>query len=251
MFVTSSYHSQEWTLSSKFPLRPHQKYYYHTSLKNLALHRLLRWTMMILPILTTSRIHFSLRLVECIFLTKSLSPISDISWSLYRSGGHGRRQGLQSKLGNCAGISFFQSRPFIALTLGSRYNEYPLQSWDSRLVQFQMMSPAMKCRPLRFSPFTQVTYDLRFIQGMPDEKKNGNVRESLSALHVRVIRLLSLINAILFLELLAEKPQRFEPRPTRRLDPGSKHFEEGEFWTKVTHFKAKSRQIESLGLIQA
>ena len=33
--------------------------------------------------------------------------------------------------------------------------------------------------------FSQVTYDLRFIQGMPDVKRKGNVRESLSALHVR------------------------------------------------------------------
>lgn len=33
----------------------------------------------------------------------------------------------------------------------------------------------------------QVSYDLRFIQGMPDEKrKEKNAKESLSALHVRI-----------------------------------------------------------------
>ena len=46
-------------ISVKFPLKPHQRYYTSHSMKNLAFHSLLRWKMIILPILTTTLIQFS------------------------------------------------------------------------------------------------------------------------------------------------------------------------------------------------
>ena len=45
----------------KFPLQPHQKYDI-TLCMNLAFHSLLRWKMVVLPILTTSLIYFSFKL---------------------------------------------------------------------------------------------------------------------------------------------------------------------------------------------
>ena len=62
------FHSQEWSISNfscilTGNIAPH-------SMKNLAFHSLLRWKMIILPILITSLIHFSLgRLGECTFWT--------------------------------------------------------------------------------------------------------------------------------------------------------------------------------------
>ena len=53
------FHSQEWSIW-KFPLQPHQKYYI-TQMKNLAFHSLLRWKMIMLPILAISLIPFSLK----------------------------------------------------------------------------------------------------------------------------------------------------------------------------------------------
>ena len=52
-------------INFKFPLQPHQKYYvtqYEAhSMKKLAFHSLLRWKLIMLPILTTSRLHLSLK----------------------------------------------------------------------------------------------------------------------------------------------------------------------------------------------
>ena len=47
-------------ISVKFLGQPHQKHITQ-SMENVAFHRLLRWKMIILPILTTSLIHFSLK----------------------------------------------------------------------------------------------------------------------------------------------------------------------------------------------
>ena len=56
-------------INVNFPLQPQQKYYI-TQMKNLAFYNLLRLKMIILPIHTTSLIHFSLeRLGKCSFLT--------------------------------------------------------------------------------------------------------------------------------------------------------------------------------------
>ena len=51
----------EWVINFKFPLQPHQKYNITPHIKNLAFHGLLRWKMMILPVLTTSLMHYSLK----------------------------------------------------------------------------------------------------------------------------------------------------------------------------------------------
>ena len=53
-------------INFKFPLQPHQKYYI-TQFENLAFHSLLRWKIIILPILTTSLIHFTLKGWENVF----------------------------------------------------------------------------------------------------------------------------------------------------------------------------------------
>ena len=47
-------------INFKLPLQLHQKFTPH-SMKNLAFHSLLSWKMIILPILTTSLIHLSLK----------------------------------------------------------------------------------------------------------------------------------------------------------------------------------------------
>ena len=47
-------------INFKFPLRPHQKILHHTAWR-VAFHSLLRWKMILLPILTISLIHFSFR----------------------------------------------------------------------------------------------------------------------------------------------------------------------------------------------
>ena len=60
------FHSWDWSMSN-FPSSPTRNITSHSK-ENLALHSLLRWKMIALPILTTSPIHFSLgRLGECTF----------------------------------------------------------------------------------------------------------------------------------------------------------------------------------------
>ena len=60
--------SQEWSMSN-FSCSITRNITSH-SIKNLASHHLLRWKMIILPILTTSLMHFSFEgLGECTFLT--------------------------------------------------------------------------------------------------------------------------------------------------------------------------------------
>ena len=56
-------------INIKFPLQPHQKYYI-TRYEGLDFHGLLRWKMIMLPILTTSLLHLSLKGWEnVLFLT--------------------------------------------------------------------------------------------------------------------------------------------------------------------------------------
>ena len=63
------FHSQEWSISN-FSCSLTRNITSH-SMENLAFHSLLRWKMIILPILTPSLIHFSLgRLGECNFWTR-------------------------------------------------------------------------------------------------------------------------------------------------------------------------------------
>ena len=65
-FVFNGFHSQEWSILN-FPCSITRTLTSHI-MKNLAFHSLLRWEMIILPILTTSPIHFSLkRSGECTF----------------------------------------------------------------------------------------------------------------------------------------------------------------------------------------
>ena len=62
------FHSQEWSISN-FPCSLKRNITWH-SMKNLVFHRLLRWNMIILPIITTSVIHFLFKgLGECSFWT--------------------------------------------------------------------------------------------------------------------------------------------------------------------------------------
>ena len=76
------FHSQEWSMSS-FPCSLTRNITPH-SMENLAFHSLLRWNMIILPILTTSPIHFPLgKLGECPFCTwERLKLSSTYRWSV-------------------------------------------------------------------------------------------------------------------------------------------------------------------------
>ena len=62
-------------INVKFLLQPHQKYKSH-SMKNLAFHSLLRWKMIILPILTTSPYIALSSFGECYFLMLGVKGLS-------------------------------------------------------------------------------------------------------------------------------------------------------------------------------
>ena len=63
-------------INFKFPLQPHQKQYITQHEDFLAFHRLLRWKMILLPILTTSIIHFSSKLESMYFLNLGVKRLS-------------------------------------------------------------------------------------------------------------------------------------------------------------------------------